>query len=63
MSMTLHSSGTSFRRYFHTGGEDLRQLYEAQKTIGSSKSHAVSDNGLTMEIRGSGKSQVIKFTK
>lgn len=32
-AQTLHSTSAAFNRYFQTGGEDLRQLYEGQKRI------------------------------
>ena len=49
MALTLHSTGAAFRRYFQTGGDDLRKLLEGRKTL------AASDNGLTMKKAASGK--------
>jgi len=57
MSLTLHSTGAAFRRYFQTGGEDLRRLLEGRKTL------AASDNGLTMKKAAPGKSHVIDFKR
>jgi len=57
MAMTLHSTGAAFRRYFQTGGEDLKKLLEGRKTL------VAVDNGLTMKNRAATTSQVIEFSK
>ena len=55
-AMTLHSTGAAFRRYFQTGGEDLRKLLEGRKTLTG------ADNGLTMKKAGHPTSQIVDFT-
>jgi integrase len=57
MAQTLHSTGAAFRRYFQTGGEDLRQLLEGRKSL------VASDNGLTMTKQAPTSKQPLKFIK
>ena len=57
MAMTLHSCGESFRRYFLTGGKDLRQLLEGRKSL------VDPDNGLTMKKSTPTNNQLLKFIK
>jgi hypothetical protein len=59
-SLTLHSTGAAFRRYFQTGGEDLRQLLQGRKAILSPGS---SDNALITKTGEARKTQILKFTK
>ena len=56
-AMTLHSTGAAFRRYFQTGGEDLRQLLEGRKSL------VDPDNGSTMKKSTPTNNQPLKFIK
>jgi hypothetical protein len=44
-SLTLHSTGAAFRRYFQTGGEDLRQLLQGRKSLSSPDKHLINGSG------------------
>ena len=57
MAQTLHSTGAAFRRYFQTGGEDLRQLLEGRKTL------VAPDNGMTMKKPTPTSKQPLKLIK
>jgi len=57
MAMTLHSTGAAFRRYFQTGGEDLKKLLEGRVTL------VESDHGLTTKKPTLAKGQIVEFTK
>jgi len=63
MAQTLHSSGPSFRRYFKTGGEDLRELYEAQKSLRDAKPQAAAGKRLVNQTGEAEATQVFNFTK
>jgi len=55
-SLTLHTTGEAFRRYFQTGGEDLRKLLEGRKTLSS-------DKPLINQTGQAKASYVLNFTK
>jgi len=57
MAMTLHSTGAAFRRYFQTGGEDLRQLLEGRKTL------ATGGKEMAKNLGGAGGGYIIDFIK
>jgi integrase len=44
-SLTLHTTGAAFRRYFQTGGEDLRQLLAGRKTLSSADKRLINQTG------------------
>lgn len=54
---TLHSISAPFNRYFQTGGEDLRQLYEGQKRI------AAPETSLKNVESSGGKQDIIDFIR
>ena len=57
MAMTLHRTGAAFRRYFQTGGEDLKNLFERRKTLATAGKKVAKDLGTL------GKGQVYDFKK
>lgn len=56
-AQTMHSTSKAFRRYFDTGGEDLRKLLATRQSI------IKADNSLIMEKRVANGNQIIEFPR
>ena len=54
-AQTLHRTGASFRRYFQTGGEDLRRLLEGRQTL------TQVDNGPITRFKDNDNSHILEF--